>query len=1354
MEFDSNALDFQKLKGSTNYREWKVDVEMLLRDKGLFGIVDGVEATPPATATAEIRNAFSRRADKALSIIYRALDQTIKPLIVNIKDPVDAWQKLKDTYEPSCKALIGRLLTEFYNAKMTEGETISVYLARLSDLKHQLKNSNCEIADTHYAYKMISNLPERFNLIVQQLYQLDDESFTPVKITQSLLAEEGRVLNQSSLGSNLASSSCLNVTKQKPTSVKNFQGVQCYNCGRYGHVYRLCRFPKKRYNVKPKFNVRSHVTESSFLDYSEECSDSTSFSELLNVSVEDSIFLFDSGASNHFCFERNLFVNFTETRKIVKQGKGELKATGVGEIPIYLKGENGFAKVTLSNVLFVPDLNKNLISLGVIEGKGFSYCGMNGYLSIFNQNNKLILKVRNQKCLYPVIAIQPNKFECNTNFVNSVDVKSLDLWHRRCAHINAGNVYQTINYNLVSGVHKVDKEKIICHECILGKLKRGPFKRIKKVTTNRPLELLHTDLWGPSPVDSHSGCKYFLGIVDDYSRWLTTVPLKNKSDAPNAILNYISSAERQLGVKVVNIRSDNGLEFCNQYLDSKLKSLGIKHQLSNRYSPEMMGVAEKVNGDAMDAVRTLLADSKLDAKFWAEALCTYTHVKNRIRHSVSPNATPHQRYYNAKPDISHFRVFGSLCFSHVPKVYRNKLQNKSSKGILIGYAFNTKGYRVYDPITNKVTETGHVKIDESILGIDEFKRKSCKTVTFNDDDSSDSEFPDDDFDRGTVKIPDVKCEPPDVKVPPVQIPAPIVPDPTICSISGWTRKEVPRKTSSRIDVYYYAPDNTRCRSTTDVQKCCAKLGISVNLDSFNFKPIGTHLEPNQNSDTQSDDEIEYLACFVHVPSSYDEVIISDFRQKWEESMDDEIKAIEKRDVWEIIPKPKDCKPITSRWVYSLKTNVDGTVKRFKSRLVAHGHKQKYLVNFTSTFSPVIDFSLVKLFFVLLVCVCGYKHMHCDVKNAYLNSELTESIFMKFPKGFNLPSNIDQSKCILRLKKSLYGLKQSGRNWYFHVTQTLENLGFIRSKYCPCLFRLNDECLILLYVDDFAIFAKTDESLNEVFCNLSKSYEIVNLGPIENFLGVQFQNVEGSVYMHQHAYIDKLLEKFKIDPSVNVTTPMDVGSSYDPSIDDCKHDLPFKELLGSLLFLANRTRADILFPVIYVAQFSSKFNVNHYNLLLRILKYVSSTKAYAINLSKAKNSDFKMYSDASWATAFDSRRSISGYIWSLGNVFLGWRSCIQKCISKSTMESEVVALDTAATESVWIYNIMNEHSNFLISYHKPVLFCDNQAAIAFSENVIVNNRTKHIDVRYCFVRDLIERRFININYVRSNLSTLR
>ncbi|GFX31274.1 retrovirus-related Pol polyprotein from transposon TNT 1-94 [Trichonephila clavipes] len=237
-----------------------------------------------------------------------------------------------------------------------------------------------------------------------------------------------------------------------------------------------------------------------------------------------------------------------------------------------------------------------------------------------------------------------------------------------------------------------------------AKSKRVSFKKTGAVRSKRPLELLHMDLCGPMPTESQGGNKYFLSIIDDYSRKVTVFPIRNKSDVFHTFIRFQKRAERFLSKKVIAVRTDGGLEFCNKDMDNFLTELGIKHEITNSYTPEMNGVAERFNLTALDGIKILLKSSEVPHKFWGEALLCFTYAWNRICHKDS-NKTPFEKYSGRKPSVLHLKPFGCLAYAGVPKQIRKKFDMRAKMGIMMGYAQRTKGYRIWLIDENKLVET-------------------------------------------------------------------------------------------------------------------------------------------------------------------------------------------------------------------------------------------------------------------------------------------------------------------------------------------------------------------------------------------------------------------------------------------------------------------------------------------------------------------------------------------------------------------------------------------------------------------------------------------------------------------------
>ncbi|GBO26992.1 Retrovirus-related Pol polyprotein from transposon TNT 1-94 [Araneus ventricosus] len=297
----------------------------------------------------------------------------------------------------------------------------------------------------------------------------------------------------------------------------------------------------------------------------------------------------------------------------------------------------------------------------------------------------------------------------------------LNLIHKRLCHVDIPIIKDMCKNKSVKGLEKVNIKinNESCIACNVGKATRTSLKKnyaCKRVTKS-VLDKVHMDLWGPAPVNSLWGSKYFLSIIDDFSRKIDVFTLKSKSEVFSIFKGYLSRVQRELGRKLKSLRTDNGMEFCHKDFETFLRDLGIRIERTSFYTPKLNGIAERFNRSSMEAVRTMLQDSGLQPRFWAEALHAYVHTKNRCSHKLTEGKTPIEIWSGHKPSIRHCRTFGSLAYVYVPIVNRNKLQPKDKIVILVGYAVNRRGYRVWLPKERKVVESIHVKIDETKNGV-------------------------------------------------------------------------------------------------------------------------------------------------------------------------------------------------------------------------------------------------------------------------------------------------------------------------------------------------------------------------------------------------------------------------------------------------------------------------------------------------------------------------------------------------------------------------------------------------------------------------------------------------------------
>jgi hypothetical protein len=486
---------------------------------------------------------------------------------------------------------------------------------------------------------------------------------------------------------------------------------------------------------------------------------------------------------------------------------------------------------------------------------------------------------------------------------------------------------------------------------------------------------------------------------------------------------------------------------------------------------------------------------------------------------------------------------------------------------------------------------------------------------------------------------------------------------------------------------------------------------------------------------------------IKEPETVKEALSGSNKTKWQEAMEKEMESLHKNDVWELVDLPKDRKAVGSKWVYKIKTDSDGSVERYKARLVAQGYSQKYGLDYDETFSPVVRFESVRTV-VSLAAQQGLKLHQMDVTTAFLNGELEEEVYMKQPEGFEVPG---KEHLVCKLRRSIYGLKQSPRCWNATLDGKLKRMGFSQTKGDPCIYTAQDgePFIIGVYVDDILLAGKSDRRMAEVKTTLSDEFNMKDMGELHYFLGVKIiQNTEtGEIWMGQSVYTSNVLTKFGMTDSKSVRTPVDVSTKLVKDDGSEKIDkVKYQSAVGSLLYLSTRTRPDIAFAVSNVAKYCAEPTMQHMIAVKRIMRYLNGTRNLGLLYRRDEENKFIGYSDADWAGNLDDRKSTSAYIFQMGGAAISWRSKRQGCVALSTAEAEYMALASAAQEAVWLRQLL---SDLKVKPDSPTLiFEDNQASICLAKNPQYHGRAKHIDIKYHFVREQVVNGNIEVKYCRS------
>ena len=1082
---------------------------------------------------------------------------------------------------------------------------------------------------------LLASLPEKFDMLITA-FEANAEVPKMDVVVERLMHEERKVRERRDEHSDKALYS------------RDKKGPMCYYCKTFGHIKRECpkllklRSGEKAMSKRP---VRQRVNnvETKSDDSSDESIGLVACHAVATNSDGSNAWLVDSGATCHMCNDRKMFAKFSELTRPVKGTLGDgrsLGAVGTGDVVLYMELSKGkVQKCRLSNVQYVPNLSYNLMSVSQLgkTGKTTEFSGSG--CKIKSKSGTVVASARSVGNLYYL-----NIAQCEQ--VHVVDQTKEDVWHRRYGHLNVQSLRKLARENLVEGfTYDMNKEISFCEPCAAGKHHRSKFPSSDSKRCQEVLGLIHSDVCGKINTQSLSGAQYFLTFVDDKSRYTWVYVLKRKDQVYEKFKEFKVMIEKATGRQIKALRTDNGGEYRSSQFENFLKDNGIKHELTIPKTPEQNGCAERMNRTLVEMVRSMLSDSNLPHRFWAEALSTAVYIRNRCPTNVLQGTTPVEELTDKKPNVKHLKVFGCKVFAHIPKDERDKLDPKARRCIFLGYGEQRKGYRLYDNQQRKVIYSRDVLFVEENNGFETEKEQVKQYVEL---DSGEREQ--------NTEEPVVECAEDD----------------------GQRRSNRERHPPSRYGEW-----------VTLVQS-----------------------EPKE-------------------PKNLGEAMASPERSKWQGAVTEELQSLQKHEVWELVELPEGRKAVGNRWVFKVKVNAEGEVERYKARLVAQGYSQKYGSDYNETFSPVVRPESVRMV-LAIAAKRGFRVHHMDVNTAFLNGILSDEVYMDQPQGYAVKG---KENLVCKLKRSLYGLKQSSRCWNEKLDEHLKSQGFAQSKSDPCVYtrtgKEGEMVIVGVHVDDLFIATKSDKQMRTVKSSIANSFEVKDLGELKSFLGMQVNQSDQGISISQKGYTRKILQKYGMEDAKSVSTPVDTSTileKADNGICTVDRDL-YQSAVGSLLYLSTWSRPDIAFAVGSVARFCSCPTKEHWLALKRILRYLKGTENHGLMYVRDEKEQCVGYCDADWAGDKSDRKSTSGYVFIMSGAPVSWCSRKQLCVALSTAEAEYVALASATQEAVWLRELSKVFGCNQVG--AMVIFEDNQAAIEIAKNPQFHGRMKHIEINCVF-----------------------
>ncbi|RVW35969.1 Retrovirus-related Pol polyprotein from transposon TNT 1-94 [Vitis vinifera] len=450
--------------------------------------------------------------------------------------------------------------------------------------------------------------------------------------------------------------------------------------------------------------------------------------------------------------------------------------------------------------------------------------------------------------------------------------------------------------------------------------------------------------------------------------------------------------------------------------------------------------------------------------------------------------------------------------------------------------------------------------------------------------------------------------------------------------------------------------------------------------------------------------------------------------KWKAAVDEEVRALEK----------------------NVKYKADGNVDRYKARLVAKGFTQSYGIDYQETFAPVAKLNTVRVLLSLAANLDWSLHQ-LDVKNAFLNGDLEEEVYMDIPTGLETTSNFNK---VCRLRKSLYGLKQSPRAWFERFTKVVKGYGFVQCQSDHTLFVKHFSegklTIIIVYVDDIILIGDHEEKIDLLKKLLTKEFEIKDLGNLKYFLGMEIARSKKGIVVSQRKYVLDLLNETGMLGCKPAETPMDTTVKLEESDGSAPVDKGrYQRLVGKLIYLSH-TRPDIGFSVSVVSQFMNNPTEKHMTAVIRILRYLKMTPGKGLLFQRTTKKEIEIFSDADWAGSVTDRRSTSGYCSFVWGNLVTWRSKKQSVVARSSAEAEFRAMAQGICKGIWLNRLLEELRVPL--KHPMVLYCDNQAAISIAKNPVHHDRTKHVEIDRHFIKEKIEEGVFKVSYTPTNCQT--
>ena len=962
--------------------------------------------------------------------------------------------------------------------------------------------------------------------------------------------------------------------------------------------------------------------------------------------------------------------------------------------------------------------------------------------------------------------------------------------HRSLAHASPRRMRQVLTNSpeVAPSLRPVDVRLFTtCDGCGVGKAARPSAPEKASVRATSFGYRLHADTSGTVRPSTASGCTRLLVVCDDASRWchlalLRHADMHSVANALRSILRRVAHGESVLRTKY--LRSDNGTEFKNTEVDKLLAESDVLRELTCVGTSHQNGVAERAIGVIFATARTMLVDARLPPRFWGEAVMCAAYVRNRLPSSSNPNSlSPFEIRYGRRPDLRHLRPFGVRAYVRIQR-HITKVQPRAETGILVGYGESVssqKGWRIFLPASSSVVTTTAVT----------FHRDLPTSVTARNRSLVSTSPPD--FGNADTPQPVSVSHPPGLPVSlrlsaptstqtaeraagvpgtasnVITVPAtptrydPAAP-PTATARRLRPRRSNPLSPSSAnqphdLDASSSHPslDNIPITRAPPARRPRGRPPANSSWDPISGRYVPALVAPCLPSTARVWSMVADSSPSPRTPTTIAQALASPEAVQWRLAIESELSSHRQCKTWRVVSTtdmPPGARAIKCKWVFKIKRDQNNSITRFKARLTACGYAQRLGRDYDETFAPVACANSIRVLFALAAILDLYVSQH-DVQTAFLYGVLPagQRVYLVVPDGMDLPDG----KVLLCLK-GIYGLKQAPRLFNQHLTSVIGSLGYSQPRSDPCVFfkqRGHYISILAIVVDDILHIASSQAVVDEFSRAMDGSYKMKHLGAPQFMVGIKIDMSPACIRLSQEQYIVQAAVKFGQQDAAPVHTPahpsgcLSLASTGDsPRLDPASH--PYLSLVGTLLWITI-TRPDVQVAVSRACSFTQGATLAHWRAALRILRYLYTTRAFALtyNKSPVRPPNVSAYVDAAYGNEH-GHRSRRGHLVLLADCVVIWTTRATGTVCQSTSEAEFAAANECVKDVLWLRGLLRELGFTMDS--PSVVREDNQATIAMITNHLVSARNRHFCIRMAWLREQSAAGVVKFTFVKSQDNT--